>query len=220
MQRPGVEFRVELCAEEKRVNGFRQFGDFHQAAVGRCAGENHPGFFDIGDESWTDFIAVAVAFGNFSVAIVGFFDNAGRFVGRAGKSPLFEQGRISAEPHCRAVFVFLQKFFLLWHNVNDHMRRVCIYFCRVRVFPANNIATKFNDRQLHSVAKSKIRNFIFPRIFNGHNHALNTRLAKTAGHDDAVIFFQFADFFLDQLRIPWNLSMSNEFWPPANTKKI
>ena len=45
MERAGVEFRVELGAEEKWMNGLWQFGDFHQTTVRRSAGENHSRFF-------------------------------------------------------------------------------------------------------------------------------------------------------------------------------
>ena len=41
------EFGVELGAEEKRVSFFREFGDFHETAVGRFAAENQVLLFQV-----------------------------------------------------------------------------------------------------------------------------------------------------------------------------
>ena len=61
----GFEFRMELGSKVERVGFFREFGDFHEAAVGRGAGKDEPRFFKLVDIFRVHFPSVAVAFGNF-----------------------------------------------------------------------------------------------------------------------------------------------------------
>ena len=69
VERAGFEFRMELSAKEKWMDGFRQFGDFHKAIITGLAGENNSLFFQLFYEIGIHFIAVAMAFGNFFFAV-------------------------------------------------------------------------------------------------------------------------------------------------------
>jgi len=60
-QGPGQEFRVELGAEEEGVLAARQFGDLHEDAVRRAAGEDQAAFLELLDIFRVDFVAMAVA---------------------------------------------------------------------------------------------------------------------------------------------------------------
>ena len=75
IKRAGFEFGVELGAEEEGMDAFRQFGYFHQFAVGRLAGEDNPLFFQLFYEIGIDFIAMAMAFGNFFFAVTRVSDS-------------------------------------------------------------------------------------------------------------------------------------------------
>ena len=78
VKRAGFEFGVELGAEEEGMDAFRQFGDFHKFSVGRLAGKDKAFFFQRFYKIRIDFVAVAMAFGNFVFAVT-----------RISNSPIF-----------------------------------------------------------------------------------------------------------------------------------
>ena len=68
---------------------------------------------------------------------------------------------LRAQPHGAA---FLRDFFLFVLESDDRMRRVGIEFGRVRVLEFQNVARKFDRRDLHAQAEAQIRNLFLARV--------------------------------------------------------
>ena len=174
LERLGLEFRMELAAEKPRV--IRRFDDFDVIFVGSAAGDaeasSDEGLFVFAIE----FVAVAVAFADFSFA-----------VGFVGKGAGFELAGPRAEAHGAAHFVHAEQFAQF---VNDAVRRLRIELGAVGLLQpgtsrAYSIVAHCMPRQI-----PKNGNLVLAGVLNGVDHSLNAALAEAAGNQDAVVAAQ------------------------------
>ncbi len=66
------------------------------------------------------------------------------------------------------------------------MRRCGGEFRARRVVPTEDVARKFDDRDLHAEADAEVRDAVLARVLSGQDHALDAAVAETAGDQDAA----------------------------------
>src|SRR5437588_6417170 len=69
---------------------------------------------------------------------------------------------------------------------NNWIRRLDVEFGRIGVLQVTRVARELNAGRLHAETNPKVRRASFARIRNRANHAFNTALAESAGHQDGV----------------------------------
>ena len=99
----------------------------------------------------------------------------------SGQTSFFKNSRITAQTHRAAVFACFYESFLLRHYIYDGIFSFWVNFGSVGALHAQNIARIFNNGELHAVAKTEIRNLVFPRETNGFQFAFYARLAEASG---------------------------------------
>src|SRR3989344_733891 len=174
-----LEFRMELARQEERVFLFRQFGDFHQHAVGRCGGKYQPGILQILDIGRIDFIAMAMA-----------LEDAAGTIGSVRDRFRHELRFIMPETHRRAVIFLTQILFLGWHNIHDRIRRIRTDLGGMGAFPSQYMAGVFDDHQLHTVAETEIRDLVLAAIADGGYFPLDAARAETTRDQDTIVLLQ------------------------------
>ena len=70
------------------------------------------------------------------------------------------------------------------------MRRSRIKLARIGFFQSNHIPRELDASRLHAQANSEVRNFLFTRVPDRNQHALNSALPKAARNQDAVVPLQ------------------------------
>src|SRR5215470_1159246 len=175
-ERLGLEFRMELAAEEPRM--FGRFDDLDVVLVWGAPGNLEPGRNQRLFVLAVEFIAVTMPLADLELA-----------VSLGSKRARLELARPGAEAHGAAHFVDAQQFAQF---VNHPERGLLIEFGAVRLLQAGDIAGVFNRRALHAQANSKERNLVFSRVSNGMYHSFDTALAESAGHQDSVVTAQAA----------------------------
>ena len=89
---------------------------------------------------------------------------------------------------------------LIRKKSNDRMRRLGIQLNAVGVLQPSHIPGVFHNGKLHAETQSKERNFVNPGIMDGCDLAVDSPIAETAGHQNAVhIPQQLIGVFLIQL---------------------
>ncbi len=153
-----------------------QFDDLDQVLFFIDAGEDDPAFLELFAIGIVELEAVTVALRNFPLAVdtVGF-----------GSRP--HQAGHRAETH-RAAFPL--NLFLLFQQANHRMRCFRIEFGAVGPFAAEHVAGKLNARDLHPQAEAEVRDFLLTGVSCGGDLALDAAIAKAAGHEHTVDFFQ------------------------------
>src|SRR5215469_6082276 len=89
-----------------------------------------------------------------------------------------------SQPHRSAQLLYSTQ---LAQFIDHAVWRCRVEFTRIRLFESNHIARELNARRLHSQADSEVWNLLLPRITDRAQHAFNTALAKSPGHQNAVI---------------------------------
>src|SRR5271156_6885603 len=160
----GFEFGVELAAYEPRM--IRSFDYFYVDAVGGAAGDAESGarqsFFVFAIE----FVAVAVAFGNFELAVG--FGSEGAGLEFAGPG---------AEAHGAAHFVHAEEFA---EFVDDAIGSGRIEFGAIGVFDLRNLARVFDRGALHAQADAEEWDFFLARVGDGVNHSGDAAFSEPA----------------------------------------
>ncbi len=166
----GLEFRMELYADVKRVAG--ELHGFYQPVIRRGAGEDHTMLAKRVAVAVVKLIAVTVPFLHFAAA-VGLFQEGARvdFTG------------ISTQAHGTA---FGKIALLVRHQIDDRVRPIGFEFAGVCFEKAQHVACKFNYCDLDAQADSQIGDVVLPGIFGGDNFALNAPLAESAGNQNTV----------------------------------
>ncbi len=118
---PSQEFRMELGAEKERVRTARQFGYFHESAVGRLARKYKTALFKLFYVFRIDLIAVAMALFDGGRRLRQFLALEIR-IGFLGYSALAKLSRIETQSHGAAVIPLCYLLFLVGHDVYDRMR--------------------------------------------------------------------------------------------------
>src|SRR5665213_4139437 len=80
------------------------------------------------------------------------------------------------------------------------MGRGAIHLSAVGAVEPEHMATKFDDRHLHTQTDSQIRNTVFTRITHRLNLPFDTALAEAAGHEDCIHAIKRARAVLLQIR--------------------
>ena len=146
-----LEFRVELRADEPGVA--LRFDDLDERAVGGETGEAHAGVREVVAEVVVELVAVAVA-----------LPDLRRVVERAGERALFKHAGILAKAHRAALGRHAD---LLGHERDDGMRRRGGELRARRVIPAEHVARKFDDCDLHAEADAEVRDAALARVLRG-----------------------------------------------------
>ncbi len=175
-KRTGLQFRVELRSEEKRMFGARQLGDFHQVVIRRKARKNEAVFCQGADMRGIHFVTMAMALGNKMFAVRAERDGSGG-----------ERCGICSEPHGCAVIFGGQILLLFRHNIDHRMRRLGIDLRGIRPVQPRDVPREFDDSKLHAVTKPEIGDAVFPAIPDCRNLALNAARTEPPGNDDAVV---------------------------------
>src|ERR1051326_8439381 len=123
-----------------------------------------------------ELITVAMPFADLRHTVGGAREPAFREI--AGKRP---QAHGAAE---------LVDAFQLAQFKDDARRCGRIELGRVGMFHATDVASVLDHHRLHAEADAEIRNLVLARIANGVDHALDTALAKTARHENAIESFE------------------------------
>src|SRR6185437_409032 len=145
LKRLGLEFRMELAAEEEGMLG--DLHDFHVSSVRGCAGEFQSSAGEDGFVLAIEFIAVAVAFADLYGSV--------RARSVAVRLQLAGPG---AQAHGAAKLVNSAQ---LTQLVNHTVRRGGIKFAGVGLFQPANVAGILNTGRLHSQTDAKVRNLSF-----------------------------------------------------------
>src|SRR5271156_3881051 len=160
------ELGMELAPYHPRM--IRSLDYFYVDAVGSASGDSETGagqgFFVLAIE----FVAVAVALGNFQGA-VGF--------GREGAG--LEFARPCAWPHGATHFVHAEEFA---EFVDDAIRSGGIEFGAIGVFDMRNLARVFDGGALHAETDAEERDFFLARVSDGVNHSSDAAFAEAAGN--------------------------------------
>ena len=168
--RTGLEFRMELYADEPRMA--RQFYDFHQLAIWRNTSQLQAAFCELTAECVVQFKPVTMAFINQFFAI-----------NRANLCTIGQLTRIQTQPH-RTTEV--GNILLVFHDVDDILCAFRQEFCGVCIRQTSTVPCKFYNCHLHTQTDTKHRNLIFSCIFNCGNHSFDTTVAETARNDDTI----------------------------------
>src|SRR3989344_3032614 len=163
-----LKLGVELCAEHKRMFRARELGYFHQYTIGRGAGEDKPSLLE----------ALHVRRINLVTMTMALFDKL-FFVRSACHSSLLQIARICTETHGATVFIIRKVLFLLQHHIYHWIDCCFLDFRRIRVFKLQHIACILYYHQLHTIAETKIRNFMLACKLYRLHLPFYTSLAET-----------------------------------------
>ena len=171
----GLEFRMELAAQEPGMLALRQFHNFYQAVVRRNTTQHQTVFCQNFTVLVVKFITVTVAFINQRLSVSLIRQRTG--VNLAG---------IQAQPHGAALIFNIH---LVRHQVDDR-RNLRLELAAVGILHAADIAGEFDNGALHAQADAKERNLMFPGIANGRNLAFDAPVSETAGNQNTVHPFE------------------------------
>src|SRR5499427_3665363 len=178
LKRPRFQLRMELDANEPGMIVI--LDNFRQDPVGRHARKTHAPLLEAAFVCRVDFVAVAVALGDFSRAI-----NL-RHSAYAGQDRI-----ISAKPHgaaevaARAALLQLIAFEPFGHQ-SDHRLGRLAELRGIGVFDAAQIARGFHNRHLHAKADPEIRHVPFARELCCLDLSLGAALTESARNENAV----------------------------------
>src|SRR5579875_127482 len=178
----GFELGVELDADEPGMVG--ELDDLGQLAVGRHAGEPHPGLLELRLVVDVDLVSVAVALADLGGA-----------VDRGHARPGHEPRRIGAEAHGAAeiaVGLALLELVALhpFGHQADHRLGAGPELGRARAVEAGQVPRRLDHRHLHAEADAEIRHFPFARESGRLDLAFAAALAESTRHQDAVHAFE------------------------------
>src|SRR5579863_10140617 len=158
-QRLGLEFRVELAADEMRV--IRKFDHFHISSVRRRTGDLESSSGQCAFVFTVEFITVAMAFADLKLAI-----------DLVGQSTRLDFAGPGAQSHGASQFFHAAQFAQL---VNHPMRSSRVKLARIGLRQPANIPGKLDTRSLHAQTNTEIRDFFLASITNCNQHAFNAR---------------------------------------------
>ena len=164
-----LEFGVELAADVPIL--FAQLGDLNERAVRRGAGEGHARALKLLAEEVIELVAVTVALGDLACAVGGIRLRA-----------LAEHAGVFAETHRAALGGHAD---LVGQERDDRVRGEGGELRAVRVGPADGVARKLDDGDLHTEADAEIGHAVLTRVLRGEDHALDAAVAEAAGHQHA-----------------------------------
>src|SRR5579859_2074460 len=171
LERFGLEFGVELAAEEPGVLGGLDY--FDVVFVGGAAGDAQSGVGQSFLVVAVEFVAVAMAFANLRFA-----------VSLGGKRTGFEFAGPSAQAHGATHFVDAEKFAQF---IDDAMGRLRIAFGSIGLLQPGNVARVFHGGTLHAETDAEIGNLVLAGVLDGVDHSLKTAFAETTWNQNAVV---------------------------------
>ena len=178
--RAALKFRMELNGYIEVI--LRDFHGLNDMTVRRSSADNKTGCLHIFSELVIKFISVAMSFMDQSFAVA--FLHPGSFHDLAW---ICTQTERSALCHL---------FALIWQEVDNFMCSLTVKLSGIRIFPAKNIAGKFNNRHLHPQTDSQIRHVMLPAIPGCDDLSFHTPVSETARNNDSVHIAQdFSDIF-------------------------
>ena len=101
----------------------------------------------------------------------------------AGTAVRRQHAGILAQPHGAALGGHAH---LIRHQVDDGMGGLGRHLRGVGVGPAQHVAGKLNDGDLHAKADAQIGNVVFTGVPGGGDHALDAPVAEAAGHQNTA----------------------------------
>ena len=105
----------------------------------------------------------------------------------AGAAVRRQHAGILAQPHGAALAADAH---LIRHQVNNGMGGLGRHFGGVCVGPAQHMAGKFNDGDLHAQTDAEVGQIVFPGVSGGGDHPLDAPVAEAAGHQHAAAAVQ------------------------------
>ena len=173
--RTGLEFRMELAAQEPGMFALGQFHDFHQTVIRGNTAQHQPVLRQHVPVFIIEFVTVAVTFIYKRLAISLIRQGIG--INFAG---------IQAQPHGTALVLYIH---LIRHQV-DNCRNIRLKLAAVGVLQSADIARKLNDGALHTEADAKERNLMLPGIPHGRDFSLDAPVSETARYQNTVHPFE------------------------------
>ena len=160
----------------------RQLDHFHQQVVHRLGRDDQAGVFQLGAVAVVELVAVPVALGHHVLAVQ-----------LAGQGARLEPLLLQAQAHGAAqVRLFVALFDLaavgapLGDQPDHRMLALLVVLGAVGAFQAGLVAGVVDHRRLHAVADAEVRHAVLARELRGHHLALETTVAESARHQDAV----------------------------------
>ena len=177
LERLGLELGVELAAEEEGVVG--DLDDLDVGGVGGGAGDAQAGAGEQGFVLAVEFVAVAVAFGDFGAA-----------VGLGGQRAGLEHAGPGAEAHGAAHLFDAGE---LAEFVDDAVGRGGVELAGVGAVQPADVAGELDAGGLHAEADAEVGRAGLARVADGVEHAFDAALAEAAGDEDAVEVLELRD---------------------------
>src|SRR5438445_3525324 len=165
-----LELGMELAGEEVRM--IRDLDDFHEAPVGRLAGDAQSAPRHLVEIGAVDFVAVPVP-----LAYLG------APVGLVGKAVLLDQAGPLAEPH---VATHPRNTVELFELVDHGMGRPRAELRGVGVLETADVARELDHGALQAEADPEEGDFLLASVADSFEHAGNPSDAEPAWHEDAV----------------------------------
>ena len=125
-----------------------------------------------------ELIAVTVALANQCLVAIGLVDLAA----------LHQLTLIGTQTHGTA---HLRNRFLLFHDVDDVVRRLVVHLRTVSILVAQHVARKLNDHHLHTQTDAEGGNIVRTGVFRGDNLAFDTTLTEARTNQHALHALQF-----------------------------
>src|SRR5215472_979406 len=174
LQRLGLEFRVELAAQE-----IWMIGDLHDLDVGSVGRSSRDAQTAAGEHGFIltiEFVTVAMPLADLHGAV------------RFGCLAIgFQLAGPRTQAHGAAQFVDASQ---LAQFIDDAMRRSLVKFAGIGFVQTADVAGKLNARGLHAQANAEVGNLLLTRVADAVEHAFNPALAETTGYQDAVKTFE------------------------------
>ena len=165
---PALELGMELAGHEPGM--VAQLDDLDEPAVGRLAGQDHPGRLEGLAVAVVDLEPVAVALVDELLAV-------DRGCLRAGR----QAGRVEPEPHRPALVLELA---LVGHEVDDLVLGELVELGRVSVRRPEDVAGQLDDRALEAEAQPEVRDPAVAGVLRGEDLALDPAVAEPTRDED------------------------------------
>src|SRR5258708_39495210 len=172
--RATLKFRVELCSYKPGM--ISQFYNFHQAIIRGTFADNDAFGFHTLAVLIIEFIAMAMTFEHNSFPI-----------GLIGLTTRSEAANPVAQTHSTA---FICDLALRIHQVNDGIRSLRVKFGTIRIMQSKHVASKLNDRNLHTQAETQVRFIRATGKVGSFNFTFDAPMTKAARYNNAVKGFQ------------------------------